>query len=68
MNLCPQCGEPLDDFSPCACAFGYERAPSQPAREGSKTPFKTNMRTMVERKLRHRALQSSDAAITTKGS
>jgi hypothetical protein len=28
-------------------------------------PFKTNMRSMVERKLRHRALASADVAITT---
>jgi hypothetical protein len=67
MSLCPACGEPLDDFSPCACAFGFERAPARPAPEGSKQPFKSNMRSMVERKLRHRALQSVDVAITTKG-
>lgn len=65
MNLCPQCSEPLDDFSPCACVFGLERAPARPAPDGTTQPFKTNMRSMVERKLRHRALASADAAITT---
>jgi hypothetical protein len=66
MNLCHACSEPLDDFSPCACVFGYERVPAKPAPEGSKLPFKSNMRSMVERKLRHRALGSADVAITTK--
>jgi len=66
MSLCPACSEPLDDFSPCACAFGYERAPARPAPAGTTRPFKSNMRSMVERKLRHRALGSADVAITTK--
>jgi len=71
MNLCPACSEPLDDFSPCACAFGFERSErSAPAAapEGRAARPTGGMRGMVERKLRHRALASSEATVTLKGS
>lgn len=54
MNLCPECEEPLDDFSPCACVLGYTRNPvtAQKAQERKDAPnFAGGMRRMVHRKL-----------------
>jgi hypothetical protein len=68
MTLCPACSEPLDDFSPCACAFGVERRPSVRVPEApisaSARPIIGAMRGMVERRLRHRALAAGAATIT----
>lgn len=45
-ELCPECGDPLDDYSPCSCILSQRRvAPKE--RRG----FRTNMRDMVARKL-----------------
>jgi hypothetical protein len=42
---CPSCGEPLSDFSECACVF------DRPARPVAAGKFRTGMREMVTRKL-----------------
>lgn len=68
MTLCPECSEPLDDFSPCACAFGQVRSKS--AKPAGKPQGAGGMRQMVarklERKLRHRAIAAADVVITVK--
>lgn len=48
VNLCPECGEPLDDFSPCACAMGLTR--NRPV-DLKPRAFAGGMRGMVARKL-----------------
>lgn len=47
MPFCPDCGEELDDFSPCGCAFDRIKKPK--AKDG--TQYATSMREMVARKL-----------------
>jgi hypothetical protein len=43
---CPECGEPMGDFSPCACALDAPRPVRKPRPANSD-----GMRAMVARKL-----------------
>jgi hypothetical protein len=56
---CPDCGDELDEFGPCACLLLYKPQRqgvgqrTKPAHGGGKAPpFKTTMRTLVEQKLK----------------
>jgi len=67
MTICPECFEPLDDFSPCACVLGQTRQMRPAPRAADSTgsaKVGNSMRLMVERKLRNRAAQSARATIT----
>ena len=46
--ICADCGDELDDFSPCACALAGE--PHAPFRE-PENRYPGGMRRMVARKL-----------------
>jgi hypothetical protein len=48
MMLCPACGEPLDDFAPCACAFDI---PARDRPTPKTKPRSWSMREMVAKKL-----------------
>jgi hypothetical protein len=48
--ICLECGEPLDDFSPCACAL-EQRGPRRPAPHDNHQRGVWSMREMVTRKL-----------------
>ena len=50
-DLSPECGDELDDFSPCACAFTPPARP-EPRRELPRGLGA--MRAMVERKLQRK--------------
>ena len=49
-GTCPKCGEPLEDFTPCACIFGpvLDEAQRVTVRKGG---FRTSMRQMVSRRV-----------------
>jgi hypothetical protein len=54
--LCPDCGEELDDFAPCACGLASRQVPpttSSLRRRvlASRDPYQGGMRRMVARKL-----------------
>lgn len=50
---CPDCGEPLDDFSPCACALD----PRPRKRLNVLAYRRDGMRGMVARKLERKAAE-----------
>ena len=59
--LCPNCGEPLDDYGPCACGLSGD-APRKAGRPRKKGPS-WSMRTMVQKKL---ARERGEAAAVTR--
>ena len=50
-QLCPFCGEPEPDFSPCFCRVTRSDRPDNTRARPVKAPFNTSMRVMVARKL-----------------
>jgi hypothetical protein len=52
VTFCPACGEPLDDFAPCACSFDV---PARVAPQDDKP--QGGMRRMVARKLARQAAE-----------
>jgi hypothetical protein len=60
---CPDCGEELDDFAPCACTLGLRRVDAhRDARSvGARGYTGEGMRAMVARKLARKAAKNSGA-------
>ena len=49
-TVCAECGDELEDFTPCACIFAGPPKPVRPQPTNGKS-YRTSMRTMVQKKL-----------------
>ena len=63
--LCPNCGEPMGDFSGCACALDDLERERRKRPKRPKPNFVGGMRGMVARRLERERQNNPDGAVKT---